>query len=86
MNEVYRLFAADAVRRAPLAYHPSRHDRPLSMKSAWRAYDRLFEDDGVTLLPEPAGMETAFSSANIHGERIAEALDGCVPDRIREYT
>jgi hypothetical protein len=34
--------------------------RPLSMKAAWKAYDRLFADDRVALLPEPAGLEDAF--------------------------
>jgi toxin-antitoxin system PIN domain toxin len=34
--------------------------RPLSMKQAWRAYDKLFEDSRVCLLPEPAQLETDF--------------------------
>lgn len=34
--------------------------QPLSMAEAWQAYDRLFEDDRVSLYPEPAGVETQF--------------------------
>lgn len=34
--------------------------KPLSMDAAWRAYDRLFEDDRVVFFPEPAGVETRF--------------------------
>lgn len=43
------------------------NDRPLNMKSAWRAYDRLFEDDRVALLPEPAGVDTAFRARTSGG-------------------
>ena len=31
--------------------------RPLTMKQAWHAYDRLFEDDRVALVREPEGLE-----------------------------
>lgn len=34
--------------------------RPLNMDAAWRAYDRLFEDDRVAFYSEPAGAETGF--------------------------
>ena len=34
--------------------------KPLTMTEAWHAYDRLFEDDRVALLPEPAGAEELF--------------------------
>jgi len=34
--------------------------KPLTMEEAWRAYDRLFEDDRVALYPEPAGVEMRF--------------------------
>ncbi|HUI43560.1 MAG TPA: TA system VapC family ribonuclease toxin [Terriglobia bacterium] len=34
--------------------------KPLSMDQAWRAYDRLFEDDRVALFPEPEGVESRF--------------------------
>jgi uncharacterized protein len=34
--------------------------KPLSMDDAWRAYDRLFDDDRVTFIPEPAGIEERF--------------------------
>jgi toxin-antitoxin system PIN domain toxin len=33
---------------------------PLVMDDAWRAYDRLFEDDRVGLYPEPSGVDTRF--------------------------
>jgi toxin-antitoxin system PIN domain toxin len=31
--------------------------KPLTMAAAWRVYDRLYEDDRVTFLAEPAGIE-----------------------------
>jgi uncharacterized protein len=34
--------------------------RPLTLSGAWHAYDRLFEDDRVALLPEPDSFEPAF--------------------------
>jgi toxin-antitoxin system PIN domain toxin len=34
--------------------------KPLSITAAWRVYDRLYEDDRVTFVQEPAATETAF--------------------------
>ena len=34
--------------------------RPLSMGEAWRVYDRLFEDDRVAFVPEPAAVDARF--------------------------
>lgn len=34
--------------------------KPLSMQQAWRAHNRLFEDDRVELVREPDGMEEQF--------------------------
>jgi hypothetical protein len=34
--------------------------KPLTMMQAWRAYDRLFEDDRVALVREPEGLEEPF--------------------------
>lgn len=34
--------------------------KPLTRKQAWRAYDRLFEDDRVALVREPEGLEEPF--------------------------
>lgn len=34
--------------------------KPLDMDGAWRAYDRLFEDERVAFYPEPVGVETRF--------------------------
>jgi len=34
--------------------------KPLSMKQAWRAYDRLFEDERVAFMPEPNTLESEF--------------------------
>ncbi len=34
--------------------------KPLTMAKAWRAYDRLFEDDRVALVPEPEAFESEF--------------------------
>jgi toxin-antitoxin system PIN domain toxin len=38
--------------------------KPLTMSAAWRAYDRLFDDDRVVLLPEPDSIETAFRNSS----------------------
>ena len=34
--------------------------KPLDMDAAWRAYDRLYEDDRVAFCPEPPGVERHF--------------------------
>jgi toxin-antitoxin system PIN domain toxin len=34
--------------------------KPLSLNEAWRAYDRLFCDERVGLMPEPADVEKRF--------------------------
>jgi len=33
---------------------------PLTTAEAWSVYDRLFEDDRVVFVPEPAGVESVF--------------------------
>lgn len=38
--------------------------KPLDMPRAWRVYDRLFEDDRVVFLPEPAGVESRFRQSS----------------------
>ena len=44
-----------------LTTHTVMSGKPLSMESAWEAYDRLFEDDNrIVLVPEPAGAEALF--------------------------
>jgi hypothetical protein len=34
--------------------------KPLGLNEAWRAYDRLFADERVGLMPEPAEVEKLF--------------------------
>jgi uncharacterized protein len=34
--------------------------KPLTMRQAWRVHDRLFEDERVGFVPEPAGVEAHF--------------------------
>jgi hypothetical protein len=34
--------------------------KPLTMVQAWRVHDRLYEDDRVEFLPEPADVEARF--------------------------
>ena len=34
--------------------------KPLSLNEAWRAYDRLFEDERVFFMPEPPEVEKRF--------------------------
>jgi toxin-antitoxin system PIN domain toxin len=36
------------------------NNKPLTMAGAWKAYDYLFADGLVTLLPEPASLEDSF--------------------------
>jgi toxin-antitoxin system PIN domain toxin len=36
--------------------------KPLTMRQAWAAYDRLFDDDRVVFIGEPAGAEHVFRS------------------------
>ena len=41
--------------------------KPLRMDQAWRVHDRLFEDDRVVFLPEPAGAEAPFRKYSSRG-------------------
>jgi predicted nucleic acid-binding protein len=41
--------------------------KPLNMNEAWRAYDRLFEDDRVAFLPEPAAVDSEFRRCSAGG-------------------
>ncbi len=34
--------------------------KPLTIAEAWRVHDRFYEDDRVTLISEPAEVETRF--------------------------
>lgn len=34
--------------------------KPLTMRSAWKAYDRLFTDDRVRFMPETPGVDSHF--------------------------
>lgn len=34
--------------------------KPLTMVEAWRVHDRMYEDDRVEFIPEPADVETRF--------------------------
>jgi uncharacterized protein len=42
--------------------------KPLTMKAAWRVHDRLFDDDRVVFVPEPADVEVRFREGS--GSRI----------------
>ena len=39
--------------------------QPLTMIEAWAAYDRLFEDDRVAYLDEPASFERSFRKKSV---------------------
>jgi uncharacterized protein len=41
--------------------------KPLSMKQAWRAYERLFEDDRVVFMPEPSALDQEFKRRSLLG-------------------
>lgn len=43
------------------------NQQPLTMNEAWGAYDRLFGDDRVTLVPEPTDLEPALRAASMSG-------------------
>ena len=34
--------------------------KPLTMTEAWRVYDRLYDDDGVTFISEPPEVDKRF--------------------------
>ena len=40
--------------------------KPLTMASAWRVYDRLFEDDRVGFVSEPSDVESQFRKDTAH--------------------
>jgi len=41
--------------------------KPLTIVEAWRAYDHFFDDERVTFLPEPDGVERQFrANAALH--------------------
>ena len=42
--------------------------KPLKNVEAWRAYDRFFDDDRVTFLPEPQEVERQFRDRASSGE------------------
>ena len=64
--------------------------RPLTMAQAWRVYDRLFEDDRVIFVPEPATADARFREIATRGtaapkvwgdawlRAFAESADGIV--------
>jgi hypothetical protein len=39
--------------------------KPLTMLEAWAVHDRLFEDERVVFLPEPAGLQEEFRARTI---------------------
>ena len=47
--------------------------KPLTMVDAWRVYDRFFEDDRVTFVPEPVAVDTQFRDAT-SGETAASKV------------
>lgn len=56
-----------------LTTHAAMDGKPLSMRHAWRVYDRLYEDERVVLITEPADVETRFrefASGPEHGPKL----------------
>ena len=47
--------------------------KPLSMREAWRVFDRFFDDDRVVFAAEPVDIETAFRK-NAAGHRSSPKL------------
>ncbi len=52
--------------------------KPLSMDEAWQTYGRLFGDDRVTFMPEPAGVEARFREYAAGPQCLAEVVGRCV--------
>ena len=53
-----RLTQLGTLRLLTTAAAMDRH--PVTMGQAWQAYDRLFQDERISLYPEPAGFEMRF--------------------------
>ena len=43
-----------------LTTHAAMNGNPLTLDGAWQVYNRLFHDDRVVFVPEPAEVETRF--------------------------
>jgi len=48
--------------------------KPLTMAEAWRVHDRLFEDDRVAFVPEPAEVDTRFPRTCVRPNGFTETL------------
>ena len=49
------------------------NEKPLTMKIAWRTYDRLFTDERVAYVPEPPGVDQYFrryTSQNLSSSKV----------------
>jgi len=47
--------------------------KPLTLRNAWRVHDRLFDDERVVFVPEPAGVESDFRQGS-SGQIVAPKL------------
>ena len=48
-----------------LTTHAAMNGKPLTMRRAWAAHDRLFNDDRVKLLPEPDDLDAMFRRGSV---------------------
>jgi len=44
--------------------------KPLTTAEAWSVHDRLFEDDRVLFVTEPAGIESSFRESTLGRRRL----------------
>jgi predicted nucleic acid-binding protein len=66
-------FTALGVRRV-LTTAGAMNGKPLSMDAAWRAYDRLFEDDRVGVGSGTSGSRNALSRIHLRSNRLTQGL------------
>ena len=61
-QETGRIFPLHAAWLFAVDDHSGSHGQqaPLTLAEAWQVHDRLFEDDRVAFVPEPAEVETHF--------------------------
>ena len=60
------------------------NNRPLSMRTAWAAYDCLFQDQRVVLVPEPPGLDAVFRKIAVSDVASRKGLGRRISPRLRE--
>lgn len=63
-DRIYAIYSSGVLRLLTMQAAMKTHT--MTMKAAWLACDRLFEDCRVAFLPEPAGIERSFRVRTSH--------------------